>query len=109
MKVLGCTVKDVRKLFLFEAAMIGLFGGIIGIGLGYGASWVVNKFGAPIFGALMSGNYMYDMTNTQFSIIPLYLPILALTISILVGLVSGYFPARRATRISAIEAMKTDG
>jgi ABC-type antimicrobial peptide transport system permease subunit len=109
MKVLGCVIKDIRKLFLFEAAMIGLFGGLIGIVLGYIASWGINKFGAPVFSALMSGNYMYDMTNTKFSIIPLYLPILSLVISILVGLVSGYFPARRATKISAIEAMKTEG
>jgi ABC-type antimicrobial peptide transport system permease subunit len=109
MKVLGCTIKDIRKLFLFEAGMIGLFGGIIGIALGYIASWLINKFGAPIFSKLMSGNYMYDMTNTKFSIIPLYLPLIALAISIMVGLVSGYFPARRATRISAIEAMRTEG
>ncbi|MDD3173600.1 MAG: ABC transporter permease [Herbinix sp.] len=109
MKVLGCTIKDIRKLFLFEAGMIGLFGGIIGIVFGYIASYVVNKFGGPIFQALMSGNYMYDTTNTRFSIIPLYLPIASLGISILVGLVSGYFPARRATKISAIEAMKTEG
>ena len=109
MKVLGCVIKDIRKLFLFEAAMIGLFGGVIGIILGFLASWGVNKFGAPIFSALMSGNYMYDMTNTKFSIIPIYLPILSLGLSILVGLISGYFPARRATKISAIEAMKTEG
>lgn len=109
MKVLGCTIKDIRKLFLFEAGMIGLFGGLIGIALGYLASFLINKFGAPIFGALMSGNYMYDMTNTSFSVIPLYLPVVALLISIAVGLLSGYFPARRATRISAIEAMRTEG
>jgi ABC-type antimicrobial peptide transport system permease subunit len=109
MKVLGCIIKDIRKLFLFEAAIIGLFGGIMGIILGYLSSWLINKFGQPIFGALMSGNYMYDMTNTKFSIIPLYLPFAALGISIAVGLVSGYFPAKRATKISAIEAMKTDG
>ncbi len=109
MKVLGCIVTDIRKLFLFEAATIGLFGGIIGIILGYIASWVINKFGAPIFSALMSGNYMYDMTNAKFSIVPIYLPIAALAISVAVGLISGYFPARRATKISAIEAMKTEG
>jgi ABC-type antimicrobial peptide transport system permease subunit len=109
MKVLGCTIRDIRKLFLFEAAMIGLFGGVIGIGLGYLASWGINKFGAPVFGALMSGNYMYDMANTKFSIIPLYLPLASLAISVVVGLLSGYFPARRATKISAIEAMKTEG
>jgi ABC-type antimicrobial peptide transport system permease subunit len=109
MKVLGCTLTDIRKLFLFEAGMIGLFGGLIGIGLGCLSSWGINKFGAPVFKALMSGNYMYDMTNTRFSIIPLYLPFASLAISIAVGLVSGYFPARRATKISAIEAMKTEG
>jgi ABC-type antimicrobial peptide transport system permease subunit len=109
MKVLGCVIKDIRKLFLFEAAMIGLFGGLLGILLGYIASWGINKFGAPVFGALMSGNYMYDMTNTSFSIIPIYLPLISLGISISVGLLSGYFPARRATKISAIEAMKTEG
>jgi len=109
MKVLGCTIKDIRKLFLFEAGMIGLFGGVIGIALGCASSWGINKFGAPIFKALMSGNYMYDMTNTKFSIIPLYLPLMALALSIVVGLLSGYFPARRATKISAIEAMKTEG
>lgn len=109
MKVLGCVVKDIRKLFLFEAGIIGLFGGFIGIGLGYLASWGVNKFGQPIFGALMSGNWMYDMSNTKFSIIPIYLPFMSLGISIAVGLISGYFPAKRATKISSIEAMRTEG
>lgn len=109
MKVLGCTISDIRKLFLFEAAIIGLLGGIIGIILGYVTSWAINSFGAPIFSTLMSGNFTGDITDTKFSIIPLYLPFISLMISIGVGLVSGYFPARRATKIKAIEAMKTEG
>ncbi len=109
MKVLGCTVRDIRKLFLLEAAVIGLIGGIIGIGFGYIASFAINKFGGPIFQALMQGNYMYDMMSSNFSIIPIYLPFASLGISICVGVFSGYFPARRATKIRAIEAMKTDG
>lgn len=109
MKVLGCVIRDIRKLFLFEAAIIGLLGGLIGTLFGYIASWAINKFGQPIFGALMSGNYMYDMTNTSFSIIPITLPLAAMLIAITVGLVSGYYPARRATKISAIEAMRTEG
>lgn len=109
MKVLGCVIKDIRKLFLFEAGMIGLLGGIVGVALGYVASALVNKFGQPIFKALMSGNYMYDMENTSFSIIPIWLPLLAMVISICIGLISGYFPARRATKISAIEAMRSEG
>jgi ABC-type antimicrobial peptide transport system permease subunit len=109
MKVLGCTINDIRKLFLFEAAIIGLFGGIIGVGLGYIASILINKYGAPIFSTLMSGNFTGDMSTTKFSIIPIYLPFISLAISIGVGLLSGYFPARRATKIKAIEAMKTEG
>lgn len=109
MKVLGCLVRDVKKLFLFEAGMIGLIGGVLGIILSYLASWAINKFGQPIFQALMSSNYMFDGEATDFSIIPIWLPLLAAGIGILVGVVSGYYPASRATKISAIEAMKTDG
>ncbi len=35
MKVLGCVVTDIRKLFLFEACIIGFFGGTFGLGLSY--------------------------------------------------------------------------
>lgn len=109
MKVLGCTIRDVRKLFLFEAALIGALGGVLGIGFGYIVSWGINKYGAPIFGSLMTGGgFMGDMTGTKFSIIPAFLPIVSLGISIAVGLLSGYFPARRATRIKAIEAMRSE-
>lgn len=109
MKVLGCYVKDIKKLFLFESAMIGFIGGALGIGLSYAASWAINKYGAPIFQSLMQNNYMYDTSTATFSIIPLWLPIAALLFAMVVGIVSGYYPARRATRISAIEAMKTEG
>lgn len=109
MKVLGCIIRDIKKLFLFEAGMIGLFGGIIGIILSYIASWAINKFGQPLFSTLLSTSYMYNMESTKFSVIPLWLPILAAGFAMLIGIVSGYYPARRATKISAIEAMKTDG
>jgi ABC-type antimicrobial peptide transport system permease subunit len=109
MKVLGCIVKDIRLLFLFEAGMIGFIGGISGVGLGYLASYLINKYGQPLFGALMTGGQpMGDVSQATYSIIPIYLPLLGLGISIIVGLFSGYFPARRATKISAIEAMRTE-
>jgi ABC-type antimicrobial peptide transport system permease subunit len=109
MKVLGCVIKDIRKLFLFEAGMIGFIGGIVGNILGFIAAWLINKYGQPLFKALMSGNYMYDMTNTTFAVIPFYLPFAAIGLSVLVGVLSGYFPARRATKIRTIEAMKSEG
>lgn len=109
MKVLGCIIRDIKKLFLFEAGMIGLFGGIIGIALSYFASWGINKFGQPLFKALLSSNYMYDLESAKFSVIPIWLPFLAAGFAMFIGIISGYYPANRATKISAIEAMKTDG
>lgn len=108
MKVLGCLVRDVKKLFLFEAAMIGLIGGIIGIILSYVASYAINKYGGPLFASLMQSSGVYDVGDAKFSVIPFWLPFLAAGFAMLVGVLAGYFPARRATKISAIEAMKTE-
>jgi len=52
MKVLGCQIVDIKKLFLFEAAMMGLIGGVIGITLSYGASYLLNTFGGALGSAL---------------------------------------------------------
>ena len=107
MKVLGCKVGDVRKLFLFEAGIIGLFGGIIGIGLSYLASWLLNTYGGQIFESLMSGS-MGVAEGSAFSVIPFWLPFFAAFFGMMVGVLSGFFPALRATKISAIEAMKSE-
>ena len=108
MKVLGCLVKDVKKLFLFEAAMIGLLGGVVGIALSYLASFAINKYGGPLFQTLMQSSGVYDVGDAKFSVIPFWLPFLAAGFAMMIGILAGYFPARRATKISAIEAMKTD-
>lgn len=106
MKVLGCKVADIRKLFLFEAGMIGLMGGVVGIGLSYIASWAINKYGGVLFESLMSTG-LGTGGESAFSVIPFWLPLFGAAFAMLVGLLSGFFPAVKATRISAIEAMKT--
>lgn len=103
MKVLGCIVTDIRKLFLFEASIIGLLGGGLGLGLSYLASFLLNKY-APQIGEVLGLNSQYDI-----SIIPLWLALAALVFSILIGIVSGLYPAIKATKIKAIEAMRTEG
>lgn len=106
MKVLGCKVGDVKKLFLFEAGLIGFFGGAVGVGLSYIASWLINKYGTDLFSSLMNTGVAESAVG--YSYIPFWLPFFSAGFGILVGLVSGFFPALRATRISAIEAMKND-
>jgi ABC-type antimicrobial peptide transport system permease subunit len=110
MKVLGCLVTDIRKLFLFESTLIGLFGGIFGIIMSYIASFLVNKYGADLLGGVIGGGggYYGEQVTSKVSIIPFWLVLVALVFSLAVGMLSGYYPARRATKIRALEALKTE-
>ncbi len=107
MKVLGCEIRDIKLLFLFEAGMMGFIGGVIGIGISYVISFVLNKYGSNLLGSLFTGG-TGELAN-GISVIPFWLPFLAALFAIFVAVISGYLPARRATKISAIEAMKTEG
>lgn len=101
MKVLGAELRDIKRLFLFEAGLIGLLGGIVGILLSLGISKLINNVGFNF----MNGGYG---DASSISVIPLWLIGLSLVFSILVGVISGYYPARRAMRLSALEAIRTD-
>jgi len=98
MKVIGCVVGDIRALFLYEAGIIGLVGGVIGIGFSYILSFILNKVGG---GELFGG-----ISGSKLSVIPVWLAVGAVLFAILVGLISGFLPAHRATRLSALEAMR---
>ena len=100
MKVLGCIVTDIRKLFLFEAGIIGLLGGALGLGLSYGISFVLNKYAPEI------GEQLGISSGSSISVIPVWLAFAALGFSVVVGMVSGLYPAIKATKIKAIEAMR---
>lgn len=101
MKVIGATVSDIRNLFLFEAGAIGLIGGVFGIAASYGISALINKLAA-------NGDLGMFGGGQKISIIPPHVALLAMVFSALIGVVSGYFPARRATKLQAIEAIRTD-
>ena len=106
MKVLGCVVGNIRTLFLMEAASIGLLGGFVGIGISYLLSYIINRFAsqAGVIGGIMGMGMMGEGVN--ISVIPLWLVLLALVFSTFVGIISGFYPANRAVRISALEAIK---
>lgn len=106
MKVLGAELKDIKRLFLFEAAMIGFNGGILGIGLSYGASYLLNTVG-PSMGGMGMGMGMGG-EGTTISYIPIWLTLSGIVFATVVGVVSGYYPARRAMKLSALEAIKNE-
>ena len=106
MKALGCYVRDIRKIFLLEAGTIGFVGGVTGVIISYGISFLINHFGLQAGG---NTNMMVgDMASmgAKTSIIPLWLVVLAIVFSTLIGLISGYYPANRAVKISALEAIR---
>lgn len=102
MKVIGAQLKDIKRLFLFEAAMLGFFGGILGIAFSYGVSFIINSV---ISG--MSGDTGYYGPQI-LSYIPAWLALLGLGFSTIIGLIAGYYPAVRATKLSALEAIRTE-
>lgn len=102
MKVIGASLKDIKRLFLFESALIGLFGGILGIGFSYSLSFLINKF------SFQFGEALGAYGASKISIIPIWLVFIAMAFSALIGILSGYFPARRAMNLSALEAIRTE-
>lgn len=104
MKVIGASLKDIKKLFLFESALIGFLGGLIGLSFSYLLSFLLNKFGANFMGSMVMGSD----ASTNISIIPIWLVFAALGFSAFIGIVSGYYPARRAMNLSALDAIRTE-
>lgn len=102
MKALGCYVRDIRFLFLMEAAAIGLLGGVIGILLSYFFSFMLNVVLAEGVSQMMGGS-----VNGNISIIPLWLVALGTLFSTMVGVIAGFMPAKKATKISALEAIRS--
>ena len=105
MKVIGCKLKDIRGLFLVEAAIIGVVGGLLGIGLSYGISFALNKMSE---GGGLAESFGIYANGASLSIIPLWLDLAAVLLATGVGVISGLYPAIRATRLSALEAIKNE-
>lgn len=102
MKVLGCLVTDIRKIFLFEATIIGFCGGMLGIGLSYLVSYILNKYAPEI------GNAIGMSSTSTISVIPLWLAVAAVIFAMFVGIVSGLYPAKKATKIKPLEAIRSE-
>lgn len=98
MKVLGCELRDIKNMFLAEAAAIGFLGGMIGLVVCYGLSYVINIIGASLMGT----------GDVALSIIPVWLAAFGVGFSTLVGIISGYVPAVKAVKITALSAIRHD-
>ncbi|MCR5716822.1 MAG: ABC transporter permease [Lachnospiraceae bacterium] len=99
MKVLGCDMRNIQMMFLIEAAVIGFGGGVIGIIFSYLVSFALNGIAT---GAAS------DMGMSKLSVIPPWLALAGIAFAVVVGMVAGFFPSRRAMRLSPLAAIRND-
>ena len=108
MKVLGCVVGNIRTMFLVEAGTIGFMGGILGLAFSYGISFAINSFAAAGNSISLGGIVGVGVTGSNVSIIPVWLAFGALVFATMIGLISGFYPANRAVKISALTEIKQE-
>ncbi len=87
-KAIGAKAKDITFQFLTEAVMLTFTGGILGVFLGWGISWGIKYF---------------NFYQTQVSLLSI---ILAVVVSGAIGIIFGYYPAKRAAKLNPIEALR---
>jgi putative ABC transport system permease protein len=101
MKAVGATDGDVQRIFLFESGGIGLLGGLLGLALGRVVSLIINE----VVNAIISRQAAPRMEYFSF---PWWLCLGAVTFSILVSLIAGILPTRRAARVDPVVALRHD-
>ncbi|MGA2368658.1 MAG: ABC transporter permease, partial [Dehalococcoidia bacterium] len=87
-KALGARDTDIWVQFLIESAFLSLAGGLIGVILGWGAAYLVSALGA------------------MHTLVSMDIVVLAVSVSIAIGLFFGFYPAWQASRLNPIEALR---
>lgn len=87
-KAIGAKRKDISRQFLIEAVTLTFGGGVVGVVLG----WLIS-FGFSYFGIVQTSVSLFSV-------------LLAFTVSAFIGIVFGYYPARRAASLNPIEALR---
>ncbi|MFC4601723.1 ABC transporter permease [Cohnella hongkongensis] len=98
MKVLGANLSQIRNMFIVEAALLGLLGGLLGIMFSYWIVWAINAL-------------ILSLNNGE-SEIAIFIPYTAIPVglafAIMTGIISGIYPAVSASRTDALTAIKRD-
>ncbi|WP_181150798.1 ABC transporter permease [Paenibacillus sp. PCH8] len=99
MKVLGANLWQIRQMFIVEAGMLGFMGGVAGVGIAFAALGGVNSLLASQMADQASGPMMVVI---QQSALPL-----GIVFAVLVGIISGIYPAISASRTNALSVIKS--
>ncbi len=102
-KALGAKNKSIRRQFMTEAVVICLMGGVIGIVIG-----VLNGFILSQVAGVLVANYEQELASMlHVTVSPSITAIIvSVVFSMLIGVVFGYYPAKRAANMSPIDALR---
>ncbi len=107
LKAIGASPKLIQRLFLMESTFIGILGTVIAVIISYVISFTANAV-LPLILKAATGEDAFSSSDITFSLIPWQLVIIASAISIGVAMISGYRPARKATKIDVIQALRQE-
>lgn len=105
MKAIGANPKTIKQIFVLESSYIGLMGAAIGTAVAYVISLAVN-LGIPLILEAVFEEQLPE--GLKFSVIPWSLIAIAISICLVVTIISGARPAKRATQIDVLKAMRRD-
>jgi len=94
MKAIGATNYNVMEIFLVEAGLLGLFGGIIGSALGFLISQIIT---------IAAGSFLPISFRT---VVTAEMIIFSMIFSFIIGVISGILPARRAAKLQPVDALR---
>ena len=99
MKAIGASDGDVKKLFLAEAAVMGLVGGMLGVALGWAMGRLINA-GANVY------LHRQNLPSEELWAVPWWLVAGAIAFAIVISMISGLYPAARAARLDPVQALR---
>ncbi len=100
LKAIGASPRDIRILFMAEASLIGLLGGVVGTIGGWLLGLGLNR------GILAYLHWKEVPMTGTFFVVAGWLVLLALGFATVVGLLAGLYPAARAARLDPLEALR---
>jgi ABC-type antimicrobial peptide transport system permease subunit len=98
MRAVGAKRGTVSRLFTIEASLLGFWGGVLGVAVGYGLASLANVF----INKQLASN---GLQARNIITLPPWLIITVIIITTVIGMLAGLYPARRAAKLDPVEAL----
>ena len=102
MKAIGAEDREIKLIFFVEAAVIGVFGGIVGVLVAWGIDGLANRLAYRFILKPQGASFV------DFFSLPLYLSFGAILFALIISIVAALYPASRAARIDPVRALRHD-